>query len=307
MIETSKAIRSADNYAKIAAGAICLQDLNYINTAFLTGMGQYIDALTFHEYTHTERFVFERVSSLRALCNMYNPAIEIIQGESGSQSKSGGKGALWSGAWTERKQAKQLARHTIADLISEVKFTSYFSCVDMIEALNGTVDNKESYMDFAYFGVLSADFDENGFATGSYAPKMSYTTLQTICSLFAEDFEKVELPLIFCPTDSERIFGYDFSGPTIISTGFKKPNGSYAFAYWNSADLMTSEFESTISIQTAALKGDIHLIDILHGIVYKIPDTMIEQKGTDCLQFKNIPITDYPLLLTFGDFIDNML
>ena len=44
----------------------------------------------------------------------------------------------------------------------------------MIEALNGTVGNKQSYLDYGYFGVLNADFDENGFATGDYSPKPAY-------------------------------------------------------------------------------------------------------------------------------------
>ena len=67
-----------------------------------------------------------------------------------------------TGSWTEEKQAKQLARHTIADLLCNVHFTSYFSCMDMIEALNGTVGDVASYLDYGYFGVLGAEFDQNG-------------------------------------------------------------------------------------------------------------------------------------------------
>lgn len=82
------------------------------------------------------------------------------------------------GAWTPRRQAKQLLRHTIADLLTEVKFMSFFSCVDMIEALCGERGVKSSYMDHGYFGVLGADFDEDGFATGEYTPKPSYYALR---------------------------------------------------------------------------------------------------------------------------------
>lgn len=302
VIETAKAARSIDSNVKIIGGSICTRGLEYINTAFSTGMGEYMDALSFHEYTPDETKVFERVSYLKALCNLYNPSIEIIQGESGSQSRSGGCGALKTGSWTQKKQAKQLARHTMVDLITGVKFTSYFTCVDMTEALNGTIGNKDSYMDFGYFGVLGADFDENGFSTGEYTPKMSYTTLQAISSLFAEDFKVEALPLAFCPTTSKRVFGDDFSEPTMVSSGFKKPNGSHAFVYWNASDLMTTEFESTISIQTAGLTGDIKLINLLDGTVYKLPENMVENKDNNFILFKNIPITDYPLLLTFGDF-----
>ncbi len=301
-IDTAKAVKNANPEAKVIGGVICRRDLNYINTAFLTGMGNYIDAISFHEYTHKEHLVFERVAALKGLCNEYNSNIEIIQGESGSQSKSGGNGSLKTGAWTQRKQAKQLLRHTIADLMTEVKFTSYFSSLDMIEALHGIVDDKSSYMDFGYFGVLAAEFDENGFATGEYTPKLSYTALQNICSIFCEDFKRVDLPIIFQTKESGRIFAKDVSEPTMITAGFKKPNGAAAFVYWNSTDLMTTEFESTVSVQIAALKGDLKLLDLMDGKVYKIPETMIEINGEDCISLNNIPIRDYPLLLTIGDF-----
>lgn len=300
-VETAKAIRQGDLSAKIVGGAICLNELAYLNEALCTGMADCIDALSFHEYTPDESHVFEKVNAFRALCHMYNPKIEIIQGESGSQSRRGGAGALQSGAWTEKKQAKQLARHSIADLLSGVKFTSYFSTLDMIEALNGTVDNKASYLDYGYFGVLAADFDDQGYSTGEYSPKLSYWSLQTISSLFAEDFEIVDLPIMLKEEESPLIFGRDCHDSTIIKGGFKRANGACAFAYWNSLDLMTTEFESTVTIEIAAVKGTLRLIDLLDGKIYEIPENMIE-KNEDSYTLKNIPIKDYPLVLTFGDF-----
>ncbi len=301
VIDTSKALRSGDATAKVIGGSICRRDIKFLNTAFKTGMGEHIDAISFHEYTAREELVFERVAALRGLCNEYNPQVKIIQGESGSQSRSNGNGALKTGAWTPRKQAKQLLRHTLADLITEVEFTSYFSCLDMIEALHGKVDDKSSYMDYGYFGVLGADFDENGFATGDYTPKMSYTALQTLASVFAEDFKVCNLPVIFAPRESPRIFSKDFDGFSIIRGGFKRSNGASAFAYWNSTDLMTTEFESTVTIQVAALDRRIRLIDLLDGSIYEIPSSMMEEEE-GCIVLKNIPIKDYPLLLAFGEF-----
>lgn len=148
-IATAKAVKEVRPDAKIIGGVVCNRILNFLNTALKTGMGDYIDYISFHEYTADERQAFEKVSSYRALAKIYNSDAGIIQGESGSQSKSDGNGALASGAWTEEIQAKQLARHTIADLIADVYFMSYFSCMDMIEALNGDVNNKASYLDYA--------------------------------------------------------------------------------------------------------------------------------------------------------------
>ena len=99
-------------------------------------------------YDAHEENSYERVKVLRALCQSYNPAIQMIQGETGTQSRSDGAGALKGGAWTPEKQAKYLARHMMSDFFSDVMFASYFSCMDMIEALNGTVGDKASYLDY---------------------------------------------------------------------------------------------------------------------------------------------------------------
>ena len=105
-----------------------------------TGCGKYVDALTYHAYDAHEENSYERVKVLRALCQSYNPAIQMIQGETGTQSRSDGAGALKGGAWTPEKQAKYLARHMMADFFSDVMFASYFSCMDMIEAVRISCD-----------------------------------------------------------------------------------------------------------------------------------------------------------------------
>jgi hypothetical protein len=109
--------------------------------------------------------------------------------------------------------------------------------------------------------------------------------------------------------------------------GFSKPNGSHALAYWKPTDLMTETFDSTITVKTAAMPGKPHLVDLLDGSVYEIPGSMIQRSWPDkkiaidgtvtmipeeqtfdpklnyyC--FHNLPVRDYPLLLTFGDFAD---
>lgn len=62
--------------------------------------------------------------------------------------------------------------------------------MDMIEALNGTVGDLVSYLDYGYFGVLGADFDAQGRSVGNYTPKPSYYALQTISAIFSEDVQR---------------------------------------------------------------------------------------------------------------------
>ncbi|MBQ8508962.1 MAG: beta-galactosidase [Clostridia bacterium] len=300
--DTANIVHSVSKDAVVIGGSVCLlNDLSFMDKALAAGMGEAIDAFTFHEYTPDESALFNHVPVIRALCHSYNPNIKIIQGESGSQSRSDGCGALKGGAWTQLRQAKQCVRHAVADLINEVEFTSYFSCMDMIEALNGTVGNKNSYLDYGYFGILGADFDENGFSSGEYTPKMAYYAYQNVCSVFAEEVTPCNLPILRTVLPSKRVQGNDYSG-SFISHGFRKPNGSCALAYWNSTPLMTTEFESTISFRYAAIPGEIRVVDLLAGDVYEIPQSLLEIDGNRGV-IKNIPITDYPLLLTFGDFI----
>jgi hypothetical protein len=47
---------------------------------------------------------------------------------------------------------------------------------------------------------------------------------------------------------------------------------------------------------------DLRIVDLLTGNVYEIPESMLEDEK-QFVVLKNIPITDYPLLLTKGDFI----
>ena len=299
---TAKAIREASSDAVIIGGAVCSPaNLTWIDEALAAGMGGAIDAFSFHEYTPDESKLFEHIPALRALLDTYDPKIRIIQGESGSQSRSDGSGALRGGAWTPLRQAKQCLRHGVADLITDVEFTSYFSCMDMIEALMGKVGDKKSYLDYGYFGILGADFDENGFASGEYTPKPSYYAYQNLCSVFSEEVTPCALPILRAVLPSPRMIGGDYGG-TYISGGFRKPDGSAALAYWNSAPLLTTDFESTISFRAANIPGEMRIVDPLSGRIFGIPDNMLENSGAHTRTVKNLPITDYPLLLTFGDF-----
>ena len=301
-VETANAIHRANPQAKVIGGVLTHIDLPYFKTMLDRGVADAVDALSFHRYNADEMNALAEIRALRALINRYNPRVQIIQGESGTQSDSRGCGALRGGAWTPEKQAKYTLRHRLLDLASEVAFTSHFSALDMIEALNGTVGDKQSYLDYGYFGVLNADFDENGFATGDYSPKPAYYALQNLASVFAEDFKAADLPIMFQPNKSPRIFDSDFKGKSLMWAGFKRDNGAAAFAYWNSADLMTTDFESTVTLDLCSMKGDVRLIDLMDGTVYALPESIVEKVGQTTIRLKNIPIKDYPLLLTIGDF-----
>ncbi|UKI34406.1 MAG: hypothetical protein L6W00_14160 [Lentisphaeria bacterium] len=205
-------------------------------------------------------------------------------------------------AWTPVRQAKFLARHLLAHMFEGVKFNSYFSCMDMIEALNGTVGDKASYLDYGYFGVLGAEFDADGVSTGEYKPKPSYRTLQVLAAIFREEFSIRELPIRVGPIDSPLLARREDPGRSLFCCGFAKPNGSAAFVYWMPAEILTTTYEATITIECCSLPGEAKLIDLLEGTIYSIPESMVENDGKGYRRFLHLPLRDYPLLLTFGDF-----
>ena len=304
-IATAKAIHAADENAKALGFAIGHpSDTTFINSALAAGLGEHIDGISFHIYAADDLRRPELITKIKTLSHMYNPKLEIVQGEAGAQSRSDGAGAMRGFAWTQEKQRKYLLRGTLHDLASDVKFTSYFTTVDMIEALRGLVAEKSSYLDYGYFGVLSAEFDEDGRSTGNYSPKLSYYALGTLASIFCEEYKAVNLPMFNFVQPSKRINGFDNSDLTLCEYGFTKPNGSWGFAYWNSVPLLTSTYEGTISFKSYGCSGDkIQIVDLRDGTIYKLPDSMVTFANDNEIILNNIPLLDSPLLLTFGDFI----
>ena len=300
---TAAAIRKADPNAYIMGGAISkLYPGEYFNEALRTGMADVIDAISFHEYVYDDRNVIQKVKGIRGFANLYNPNLDIVQGETGAPSRPGGHGGvLAGGSWTFDKQARWLLRNMTADLIMGVKFTSYFSSVNMIEAHRGLIGNKATYMDYGYFGVLSSDFDDDGFPVGNYTPNPSYYALQNMCAVLGGVLENIDLP-IFIIEESAKHTGYAtaLKSSDITYGGFKLDNGSYAMAYWYPTELMTSTYEGSISVQ-ASIPGEVHLIDPFDGSVYELPEGILNSDKFGTHTLRNIPIKDYPMYLVFGE------
>lgn len=81
------------------------------------------------------------------------------------------------------------------------------------------------------------------------------------------------------------MFGFDCDDPSIVEGGFKCENGSAAFVYWNSTNLMTTDFESTVTFYTAGLPDKIRLVDLMDGTVYELPESILESKEKANMQY----------------------
>ena len=299
---TARAIKSVDPAAQAGINIAHLHELSFLNTALAAGdLPHAIDAVTYHNYSTNDQRRVEFIQAVRRLIDLYNPALRLVQGESGAQSRSDGHGAMHHYAWNPEKQTKMLLRTLLQDLWCDVEFTSYFSTMDMIEALHGRVDNKASYLDFGYFGVLSATFDEDGRATGNYTEKPSYYALSALCSLFEGDVKPAtDLAYSREVLTSRRMAGKDCNDETIRILPFTLADGRSALTYWNATQILTSTYEGTISLTLRVNDpASLSLIDLRDGSIYRLPENMIEDRGCGLLRLINMPITDCPLALVY--------
>jgi len=301
---TAAACREGDPTCEVLGFATCRNNrMNFLDNLCKAGVCDHIDGITYHSYHITDGENAEKCRLYDGIRKTYNPKLKLFQGESGTQSRPDGMGALRKAAWTPEKQAKFLLRHLLIDLGEGVDMTSYFSCMDMKEALNGKTGDVSSYTDFGYFGVLGADFDEKGNATGAYTPKLSFKALQNLCSIFCGDYEVFGPRIESLVEHSPRMFGPDYDFQKARSYGFKRSDGSWAVCYWHTeSNILTQTYEGTVTLRLPnRYARDMKLIDLLSGDIYALPEEMVDKK-TVLTTLRNLPIRDYPLLLTFGDF-----
>ncbi len=299
---TAIACKQADPTCEVIGLTLASSEMFATEFAKAGGL-DYIDGVSYHTYSIDEAVWRGRIDFFKAMRDEYNkPQLKIFQGESGTQSRSDGSGALKGGAWTPLKQAKFLLRHLITDIAGGVEFASYFSCMDMIEALKGIVGDVASYLDYGYFGVLGADFDENGKSVGTYTPKPSYYALQNLCSVMAEEYNICDMPVESVVLESMRLRDYDFDFNNTSHYCFSRADGSEAIVYWAPKNILSETYEGTVSLKLdeSVKNKEIYLTDLLDGSVYKLSDSMTENDGI----LTNIPLLDSPLMLTFGDFFD---
>ena len=297
-LATAKAIRQANQNAYIMGFALGhAYESGFLNEAMKTGLGDCIDAVSYHIYSTMTEARMNVHENMRAIARAYNPRLEMVQGESGTQSEFSHAGALKFMNWDRTKQAKHLLRLMVIDLATDCRLVSYFSALDMVEALHGFANDKKSHMDYGYFGVISAEFDENGIASGEYGKKPSYFALQTLSSLFAGNCRPITVPCTFKSEECKYTNSPDYRGADVLYHAFCTDDGKTLFTYWRNTELLTTAYDGTASIELLC-NSKPELIDLMDGSVYEIPDEMItEENGATRLW--HLPLRDYPLAIRY--------
>ena len=297
--ETAAAIRAGAPEAKVIGGATWCGGYQWLNDVFATGAASVMDALSFHAYEPDETAQYERMRALRRLCDHYHPSLPLIQGETGTQSRSDGHGALRGCAWTPVRQAKYLSRHLVSHLLHGVMFTSYFCCLDLIESLGSP-----SSEHVGYFGVLSGQFNDRNQAVGPYTPKPSFRTLQTLASVFGTPYRLADRPHYFRRTASARLNRQQDHVEDIVKGCLTHEDGSFGIVYWCPTPVLSTSYDATTTLELLHAEGQrLMLVDLLDGGVHELPESCRETLGHGLALLKELPLRDYPLLLTVGDFV----
>ncbi len=283
---TSRAIHSVFPKARIIGGAISdalsqQRGFSYVERCFEHGMGQHIDAFSYHLYHPTPEGYYDRqLATLRALVHRYRPGLPLWQGESGAPSMAQKGQALDNYEWDESKQAKNAARRFLLDLALDTPFISWFHASDfMFYIIKNEIVNKQYY-----FGLLGG---------GEYRPKPAYSAVQTICTLFAGDAHRTdEVNLRLSARDKADSALVADARAYAFATGY-----GTVIACWQPHNLMEPFTLRRILLaawmpQTLAWKEPV-LIDPLTQTVYAL--ARCETKGG--VKQMDVPLTDWPLLL----------
>lgn len=289
---TAKAVKEKYPDTYIIAGALTHAVPDWIQTCLETGLYKYIDAVSYHHYSPYPEHQLQDLPPFFETVRSFGIR-DIIQGESGAQSQNGA-GALWEYEWNEERQTKVLLRNKLIDMMLGVRFSSYFTSVDVREALIDVTGE-------AFFGILRNvyGYEENGrkILTGKYSPKPSYTAFRSIVSAFDGFGETLHT----CPAVEIA----EITGEDNICCGFRRENGAEGFCYYHASDIMKESFSGScdITLTSDSVAEDICIIDPADGSVYQ-PDTDDVSVRDGHTILKSMPLKDYPMLLTIGQFAE---
>ena len=109
--------------------------------------------------------------------------------------------------------------------------------------------------------------------------------MRTLCAVFSADVRPKRLPVLFETAQSTFIGGTeetpDDPGARLMTAGFVRDNGSSAFVYWKACDVLTEEYESTVTLRVYAQPGPVRLIDLYTGEVWEPAEIAEVQKHID--------------------------
>lgn len=292
---TAPIIREAVPGARIGACTACVFDPSYTAAFARSGIAEQLDVFSYHLYRlqpELNNFSSELAALRRVFAENGGQHVRIHQGEAGYAS--------WfpENHWmqpyvldSQENQAKCLLRRYLADFGAGVEFSSFFQMADMVKPYKKGYDELKQP---ARHGILDGD---------TYEPKESYYALAHIASLFDGDTTLAPFFMrLGCDREMpkserlSRLFNVSFATHTFLRNGrplyvyYLPEDVQFAWPGMEQLDIALFPTEHNTGIANPVI------VDLLDGAVYRHEDVV--RAGEYVSALRNMPIRDYPLLLT---------
>lgn len=299
---TSQAVRGIMTDAVMLGGALAGGGYAapFLRKALEAGLGEHIDILTYHPYRDTPETASElELSVMRSLCRQYNPKMRLWQGETGTPSVHGfHHDFLCENAdqITQTTQAKWAIRRLMTDMKYGVDTSSYFHTADLTKAVYVQSDGKP--LKPVMMGLLHGT---------DYSPKESYYAVRNVCNLMDEDtkpadlFHAIHYNGFFNKRGKQTYDKFTMDYVAVYTAAFER-KGYPLYAWWlPSIPVRCRRAEAVQLLMYPTARNTIEnpvLVDVLTGLVYGLPALEKHPSWSGHLFVDDLPMTDYPLMLT---------
>lgn len=280
-VETARVIRKTDPDAKIAAFGAFSIDKEYFRNglAEIKRLGgiENVDYVTYHAYWPFPERIVPHIQKLKKDCEESNPAIRVLQGESGCPAHLEFGHAMCNIEWSELSQAKWDLRHMCINFSMGIP-SSVFTMVDL----------NYGWM-VQSFGLLRTDLKGK---PRYYRPK--YHAVQNVTSLLTADLVSDE---------SIKFKEADVNYP-FFTVGLKKGGEKIGCLLWVAAGKPNESMERrmvNIQFDGITFKDPVY-IDMMSGAVYEVSQ-LLRQKNS-CQSFANLPVWDSPIAIVERSYVN---
>lgn len=307
---SARALRRGDPDAFIIGGSVACGTRNTTRYAgfaladllFRSGMGECIDAYSYHSYDVFPELVQEpETAAFRRVLKRYGlERLPLWQGEGGCPAAWQKDNALSQHPWDEAKQARHLLRNILCDLRCGAEVSSYFMLSDF------TYHYADGTLGPCHYGLL---------AHPDYRKRPSFYAFQSLCRLFRGRAEWND-GLLFSlhKTEHQRreisieeSAGVDAQRVAIQRFAFR--NGDVPLLAWHrpvNPHVPEPMFSSTLLIEGEGAEAflDPLLLDPVTQRLWRPRKISREEKwGGFRVRIDDLPVADYPLFLAPAAFL----
>lgn len=283
--------------AKIVGGSLARLDMEYADSLFNLGIGQYINAFTFHPYNEFPEAIIRpvrvsvktpqwytetdhSVNTLKEMIASKNSLIQIWQGECGYPSEDNSSGWVGNGPWSPNIQAKWLLRRMITDLSYNAGKVCYF-CLREYYA-GGNVDLGTGVLNSK--GLLTID---------SLNEKPAWYAYRNLISMINGDL-KASVSEKYLPEIQQFGSFHNIKPKNLQFIEIHNEKNSRFLAYWiiwRMQDIVTN---AKVTLKAEEPFENPALVNLITGEINKIK---FKSEGNQQLLL-DLPLVDYPFIVT---------